>query len=417
MNEAPAPRVRPALSVIVPTRNRSRWLLRLLERLNEQTYPAERFEVVPVVNGSTDDTIERLARFEAPFALHPIETAEPGTARARNRGASAAKGDLLLFLDDDVVPAPALVEAHARAHETEERFVGVGPYYPVHAPRVDFLRISTRNWWENLFEEIRRPGHRSCYRDVLSGNLSIRRDLFRSLGGFARDFAECDGEDWELGIRVVRNGIPIRFLPDAEAEHHEHETMTLERSFLRARRAGRGDARVSLHHPEFRRKLAPPPGRPWDLSPRRAPILLARCAPRVCEGPARALARLLPLFESARMRKGWKCLYHFIRGYWHWRGYFEEMRKIGFERGFPGPQPEPAEEAAVSLDVGIEEAARLVDRERPAALRVFSEDRLVGVVPFEPGAERLRGIHLRRALAGPLSEAFMADRGGREWSR
>jgi hypothetical protein len=119
-------------------------------------------------------------------------------------------------------------------------------------------------------------GHRVEYRDLLGGNFSIRRELFRKIGGFPADFARADGEDWELGIRLVESAVPIRFLPEASAEHRDDETMTLERSFVRARRSGRGDARVRRLHPDFGRKLGPPPGRPGTSPP--APGSLQRQA-------------------------------------------------------------------------------------------------------------------------------------------
>jgi len=417
-----APCTRPEfleVSVIVPTRNRARFLLRLLDALRAQTFPADRFEVLPVVNATEDDTMEQILRFDTPFALRPIETDAPGAASARNRGASEAQADLLLFLDDDVIPSPGLIEAHASAHDTAERFVGIGPYYPVHLRTVDFFRIATRNWWEDLFMEMGRPDHRFTYRDVLSGNLSMRADLFRALGGFARDFAACDGEDWELGVRVVRRGVPVRFLPEARAHHLEHETMTLERSFVRARREGRGDARISRRFPELEPALAPPWGKPWDLSRRRAPVLLARCAPRTCEAPARALARLLPLLEGMRMRRSWKCVYHFIRGYWRWRGYFEEMRAIRAERdsGTPSEETIVLEETTLLLDEGIEEALRRVDRERPSAVRIIHGGRAIGTISAVPGAEPLRGAHLRRILGGALADTLAANGEDGDWSR
>jgi hypothetical protein len=61
----------------------------------------------------------------------------------------------------------------------------------------------------------------------------------------------------------------------------------------------------------------------------------------------------------------------------------------------------------IDLDRGIAHAAATVDRGRPAGLRILRRGRLIGIIPAEPGAEPLRGIHLRAEIAGRLAEAAL----------
>ena len=95
--------VSPKLSVVVPTRNRREVLIpRTLPAMFSQDVPVEDFEIIVVVDGSTDGTAQALSELQPPCSLRIIEQANRGPSAARNNGIRAALGDLLLFIDDDV---------------------------------------------------------------------------------------------------------------------------------------------------------------------------------------------------------------------------------------------------------------------------------------------------------------------------
>jgi glycosyltransferase involved in cell wall biosynthesis len=97
----------PFVSVIVPTYNRASLLKRLLESLREQTYPADKFEVLVVDDGSTDETpqvVEEFAR-SAPFAVRYFRQPRKGPAAARNLGIQQSRGEIVAFVDSDVTVA------------------------------------------------------------------------------------------------------------------------------------------------------------------------------------------------------------------------------------------------------------------------------------------------------------------------
>src|SRR4051794_35676673 len=98
----------PAVSIVVATYNRCAGLGELLRALARQTYPADRFDVVVIDDGSTDGTQALLNRIQVPYALNCLAQANEGPASARNLGVHHARGRLVLFLDDDVVPVPEL---------------------------------------------------------------------------------------------------------------------------------------------------------------------------------------------------------------------------------------------------------------------------------------------------------------------
>ena len=109
------------VSVIVPTWNRREVLQKALEGLAAQT-EAPPFEVLVIENGSavTESLRSLFPRF------HFLQRGERGVCAARNLGLREARGELLIFLDDDVIPAPHFVAAHRDAHHGSAGRVVIG---------------------------------------------------------------------------------------------------------------------------------------------------------------------------------------------------------------------------------------------------------------------------------------------------
>src|SRR5579871_1681892 len=94
----------PFISVIIPTYNRREILGQTLQALGKQNYRSDRFEVLVTVDGSTDGTNLTLESLHLPFLVRTFYQTNRGPASARNVGIRNAKGDLVIFLDDDTVP-------------------------------------------------------------------------------------------------------------------------------------------------------------------------------------------------------------------------------------------------------------------------------------------------------------------------
>lgn len=112
---APAEARRPGLSVVIPTHNRGGTVGQVLRRLLEQDFPAGDYEVVVVDSRSSDDTAAVLARLRA-CNLRVLRTETPGAAAARNLGLDAARGDLVVLMDDDVLVRHDFLRRFAQAH-------------------------------------------------------------------------------------------------------------------------------------------------------------------------------------------------------------------------------------------------------------------------------------------------------------
>src|SRR5262245_39938244 len=96
----------PAISVVIPTRNRRSSVTRALASLARQSSEGHDFEVVVVANDCSDDTTQHVRSLTLPFATRVLEIPVPGMSKARNAGAAIAQASLLMFMDDDIEVGP-----------------------------------------------------------------------------------------------------------------------------------------------------------------------------------------------------------------------------------------------------------------------------------------------------------------------
>ncbi|MEJ7607385.1 MAG: glycosyltransferase [Bryobacteraceae bacterium] len=174
-----------------------------------------------------------------------------GAAAARNSGARRAAADLLLFLDDDMEAAPALLAEHFGAHRQRDNTVVLG-YFPMQppAPEDDPFTKAARIWWADGFAERNHPGYRFTLRDLCTGNVSMSRDTFERVGRYDEQIDHRGaGEDYEIGYRLISSGAKFRFVREAASVHH---TLTpLSTSLRRAEQEGYGQAVLVQRHPEL----------------------------------------------------------------------------------------------------------------------------------------------------------------------
>ena len=359
------------------------------------------FEVVVIADGCTDGTTKMLESYRTPFALRIGQQPGQGAAAARNHGAEIASGRLLIFLDDDVEPTPLLIDAHVQAHTAHPGHVVMGPYYPVLHSQGDFIHVAIRLWWHKKFETMQQPGHRYTYQDLLSGNLSMEAELFTRIGGFNPTIRSAGGEDYELGVRLLKAGISLSLIPNALAYHHE--TMNLSRSFQRMRQEGRADVHIGRQHPELRPILGLAHFGEVHFLKSLIKHALAFNHPRIGDGLASLLFHALRLLERIRFRAAWHRFFGRLRQYWYLRGVAEEIGSrnalVKFLQEGPAHADQGGHEIEIDLSDGIEAAERRLDIERPACLRIRYRHYVVGRIPPQAGAEMLRGAHLRPFLA------------------
>ena len=404
----------PEISVIVPTHNRRDSILRLLAALGAGTFAADRFEIIAVCDGCTDDTVTVLSDLDTPFRLVVVpQSPGRGAATARNLGARHARANLLLFIDDDIEPLPTLLESHAKLHcdaNEGDALVVVGAPLPVRRSNASFEHIAVWGWWEQQFERMSRPGHRFTYAEVFSGILSLRSAMFAETGGFEPALNSCR-DDSELGLRLIRLGARVVFTRDGGGLHHEIRNHT--QLLSRKRAEGRADVILARKHAELWSGLQLAHDKSLSLR-LRAVRGLAMYAPFVGDAVQLSSRLGLRLLERMRLRGTWRAVHAASLYYAYWRGVTETLGGARAARreldrhhdAARGAERDMAlHEIELDLAAGLDAAVAQLDRARPRGARVrFGNAEVAHIAPV-PGAEPLRGRHLSAVLPSDWPDA------------
>lgn len=221
---SPSKSVLPVVSVIIPTYNRWPMVAEAVESVLAQS--DQRFELIVVDDGSTDDTAERLARFSA--RLRVVSRQRRGVAAARNFAASIARGRYLAFLDSDDLWLPKKLEVQMAFMERQ--------------PEVQVCQTE-EIWIRNGIRVNPKTQHRKPSGDIFLRSLELclvspsavlmTKELFRRVGGFDEKFPVC--EDYDLWLRIlVEHPVPLIAEPltvkrGGHADQLSHSTWGMDR--------------------------------------------------------------------------------------------------------------------------------------------------------------------------------------------
>jgi len=268
------------VSVVIPNLH-SPLIGAVLAALRVQSYPP--CEVIVVgqdrYGQAQDDGLVRL-----------LQTARPtAPAAARNLGARAAIGDIVLFLDSDCIAAPDLIERLVEAHRAGHTVVGGS------------VEIEPSGYWvlcDNLlvFAPVLSSQPAGARPSLPSLNLSIDRRLFTALGGFDERFPYAAGEDTDLSLRLRLRGHATMFEPAARI-YHRPQRSSARAVWNHLRMFGRVHYDLQASYPDL---LGSPLAR---LSPRWAGLILA-------------LMPLLALFDMLKLFAQQPALRHYPQAFW-----------------------------------------------------------------------------------------------------
>jgi glycosyltransferase involved in cell wall biosynthesis len=202
--------MKPTFSVVIPTYNRAKKLLRALDSLNRQTY--RNFEVLVCDDGSTDDTRSVVEAFRpgGSFqALHYFHAPNwGGPARPRNTGIREAAADWICFLDSDDSWEP----------DKLERML---PYLPEHdllyhaftlvkAPGRSSA-LTARQLKKPVFRDLMVFGHNGC---IINSGVCVRKKILQRAGGFSEDPSLVGVEDADAWLKVARLTNAFKYIPE-----------------------------------------------------------------------------------------------------------------------------------------------------------------------------------------------------------
>ncbi len=191
------------ISVIVPAYNEEKYIRNVLDGLRDQTF--RNFETIVALRPGSDSTKEIAESYGAKVVV----VKEKGIGVGRNRGAAAAIGGLLVFLDADTKPSRNLLRTYHDAFARKKIVAATGPIEPLEKSskrvKLGFKFVSVLFVKSSIL--FGRPS-------IVGLNFAVWRDAFTRIGGFDERYATY--EDWDLSLRLKREG-RIVFLDKALA--------------------------------------------------------------------------------------------------------------------------------------------------------------------------------------------------------
>jgi len=220
------------VSVIIPTYNGAKKIKSLLAALTKQTF--QNFKIYIGIDGSSDNTKEVLLG-QTYFDKNRVfiyEQKNKGRSVIRNKTASFAKGQILVFLDDDMVPSYQLIEKHYKHHLKAKSSILGGGLLDIKVNNSDYLNFKSylsNKWIVNYNNHSQLLNNSNLF--LSAANFSIPKQLFKSINGF--DERLKDIEDWDLVVRAFEKGINIYFDPTIKSYHQN--LVTLREDIIRQR--------------------------------------------------------------------------------------------------------------------------------------------------------------------------------------
>jgi len=238
------------VSVVIPSYNRSESVVRLVRALATERNSAITTEIIVVLDGSTDDSEQRLrtvTKSEVPnLIVHRQENR--GRAAARNAGIAASTGDVLLFLDDDVLPTGPIIRQHLEALRNADAVLG----RIKHGGSSDEPRYMTdlsTEFHESRHTRLQKSTASIDATEVFAGNLSVKRSWLELVGEFDEEFSGYGCEDWDLGERLLAAGATFAYSPEAEVVHYAG--VTNQRWLRNAREEALTQLRLTRKHQQL----------------------------------------------------------------------------------------------------------------------------------------------------------------------
>lgn len=229
------------ISVIICTANRFEMAADAAKSIISQDFPRDMLEVILVNNSGGD-----FPRHLLPSSVQIVDEDTLGLSRARNRGADAASGEYLLFIDDDSRACDGLLTEVYSAFEKHPKTAIVGGqiYLKLPSPMPEVFLEGREALWSgytvpyNKFKEAREQ-----YEFPYGACFAIRHSVLDSVGGFSLEYGRvgddfAGGEETALCFAVRKLGFKIGIAPRAKVEHVVAEDRFTEEHIKKTIRAG-----------------------------------------------------------------------------------------------------------------------------------------------------------------------------------
>ena len=246
------PSLQPQVSVVIPTYNNGLYLLNTLRHLERQTVSKSRYEVVVVDDGSSDKISENLMDlikdFQMPIRLlyYPrMQMRKMGDGQfraglARNYGVKFARGELLVFLDSDILTPADFLEKTLALHEQYEVVQWRRDYFHKKVPSIrmryedvaetQHCYVPEGGYWHRFYEQAGEKGWMQLadhWKYACTYGFSLKKSLFKDVGWFRKTFCFYGLEDTDLGWRLAQRKCSFHLEP-TPVYHLFHENSRSE---------------------------------------------------------------------------------------------------------------------------------------------------------------------------------------------
>lgn len=206
------------ISVVIPVYNAEKTILKCLKSLSSQTYRS--FEIILIDNNSTDNSVQLIKDFISKnegLNIKLIHELKQGSCAARNRGARIAKGKIIVNTDPDCVADKNWLKDILSAFDDDSIGAVAGNIYGFSPESLieKFLSIFTLRG-SGKYQILNR--YNILEGGFATANLSIRKDVFKKIGGFDEDI-NIYGEDHDICARIYRAAYKIKTVPNAVIYH------------------------------------------------------------------------------------------------------------------------------------------------------------------------------------------------------
>ncbi|OIP76186.1 MAG: family 2 glycosyl transferase [Oscillatoriales cyanobacterium CG2_30_44_21] len=200
-------------SIIIPTYNRLPILQKCLMAMEAQDFTQD-YEIVVVDDGSTDGTIDFLQTHQTEFPhVRLFQQSHEGAAIARNTGIDVAKGEIIVFIDSDLVVTPTFLSSHAKVIAGHQQAFTYGSV------------INTNNFEAPTSAQVKLQDISTAF--FATGNVAIAKHWLIKAGKFDTSFRQYGWEDLELGVRLKNLGLKLIKCPEAVG-YHWHPAFTID---------------------------------------------------------------------------------------------------------------------------------------------------------------------------------------------
>jgi GT2 family glycosyltransferase len=209
-------------SVIIPTYNRPQALSQCLDALTRLEYAGSSFEVIVVDDGGVVSLEPVLQPFQSRASVTLLRQANAGPAAARNNGARHARGEYLVFTDDDCTPMPDWLQKLAESFRLYPDAVLGGKTVNV-VPR-NLYSAASQLLMDFLYTFYNAVPDQALF--FASNNIAVPTASFLAIGGFSGEYRRAGGEDRAFCRQLRQHGARLVYAPEAIVRHRHDLTIT-----------------------------------------------------------------------------------------------------------------------------------------------------------------------------------------------